>query len=161
MKKKEVIGRLVGVRKRILELIGPLSEDKWDRVFLGKWTLKDFVAHLIGWDILGLKATREILQGKLPTYYKYYKEDWEKINDRLVKKYKKGRKRSLLVAEKKFRRKLIGELKKIPEELYRKDFGIRWKGSKITLTSDTLYQANDEKVHLQQIKNWLKTGKKQ
>ena len=161
MKKKTVIKKLEQARQEILDLIEPLPENKWNEIFLGKWSLKDFVAHLIGWDIRGLKATREIVQGKLPSYYECYDEGWRTINDQLVKQYKKGNKKELIAAVKEVRHKLAKELENIPEELYHKDFGIRWKSSKITLASDTLFQANDEKIHTQQIKRWIKTGKKQ
>lgn len=160
LSKKEVIKRLSEARWKILKLIEPLDKKKWNEVFLGKWTIADFVAHLIGWDIWGIKATHEILQGKLPSYYyKYYDDDWKTINDQFVKRYKKGNKSDLLNTLKKYRDKLTEKLENIPEELYHKDFGARWMEKVVTIESDTLYQADDEETHLKQIKNWLKTGK--
>jgi len=162
MKKKSVINNYIRTRQKIMDLIEPLSEEKWDEIFLGKWSLKDFVAHLIGWDIWGLKASYEILKGKLPSYYyKYYDDDWATINGRFVKRYKKGRKKNILAAVKKSHRKLVKELGKIPERSYNKDFGARWQGQKVTIASDTLFQANDEETHVKQIQRWLKTGKSQ
>ena len=161
MKKETVIKRLQQAREKILKQIELLPEEKWDEVFLGEWNLKDFVAHLIGWDTEGLKATQEIIKGKLPRYYQYYERNWTKINKKLVRKYKKGKKKDLLSRVKKSHQKLVKELEKILEELYNKDFGVRWKGSKITLASDTLYQADDEEIHAQQIKCWLKSGQRQ
>ena len=83
MKKQIVIKKLIKARKKILDLIRPLSKQLWEEVFLGTWSLKDLVAHLIGWDIWGLRATKEILQGKLPSYYQYYDEEihTEQIRD--------------------------------------------------------------------------------
>src|SRR3972149_7111072 len=107
MKKRIVINRLVKARQKILKLGEPLPEEKWDEVFLGKWSVKDLVAHLIGWDNWGLRATREILKGKLPSYYKYYDENWIAMNDRLVKGYKKGGKKKLLAAIKNSHRKIV------------------------------------------------------
>lgn len=160
LSKKEVIKRLSEARRKILELIEPLDEKRWSEVFLGKWTIADFVAHLIGWDIWGKKATHEILQGKLPSYYyKYYDDDWKTINDQFVKRYKKGNKKDLLNALEKHRNRLVKELEKITEEFYNKNFGARWMKKVVTIASDTLFQADDEEIHLQQIKDWLKTGK--
>lgn len=160
MSKREVIKRLSEVRRKILALIEPLDDKRWNEVFLGRWTIADFVAHLIGWDIWGLKATREILKGELPSYYfKYYDDDWKTINDHFVKQYKKGDKNDLLNALEKYRNKLTEELEKIPEEFYNEDFGARWMKKVITIASDTLSQVDDEEIHLEQIKNWLKNGK--
>lgn len=159
MRKRAVINNLVRAREKILELVELLPEEKWNEVWLGKWSISDLVAHLIGWDIWGLKATREILKGRLPGYYyKYYDDDWATINAQFVKKYKKGNKDDLLNSLKKQRDKLIKGLEKVPEELYHKDLGARWKGKIVTIASDTLFQAEDEKIHAQQIKKWLKTG---
>lgn len=159
MTKREVIKSLDEVRQKIVSLITPLNEEKWCEVFLGKWTVADFVGHLIGWDIWGRKATKEILQGKLPSYYADEEPDWVRINDKLVKNYKKGNKKDLLAAVKKSHTQLLAELKKVPEKLLDKDFNIRFEGKKITLTSDTMDQALDEEIHLKQVRNWLKTGK--
>lgn len=161
MRKKSVINKYLKARQKIIELIKPLSEEKWNEVFLGRWSLKDFVAHCIGWDIWGLKAIDEIIKGNLPSYYKYYNEDWTKMNDIFVRRFKRGRKRNLLLAVKKSQQKLIAKLKRVPEELYNKDFGLRWQGVKITLSSDTLYQAKDEEKHAKQIKQWFETGRPQ
>lgn len=162
MGKRAVINKLIRAREKILKLVESLSEEKWNEIFLGKWAIRDLIAHLIGWDIWGLKATYEILKGKLPSYYyNYYDDDWATINDQLVKQYKKGDKHNMLDSLKKRRKKLIEELEKIPKELYNKDFGARWKGKKVTVASDTLFQADDEEIHAQQIQRWLKTGKAQ
>lgn len=76
MRKRAVINKLKKTRQKILDLTIFLPEEKWDEIFLGKWSLKDFFAHLIGWDIWSLKAAREIIKGKLPDYYhKYYDDD--------------------------------------------------------------------------------------
>ena len=156
MEKQIVIKKLIKARKKILDLIRPLSKQLWEEVFLGTWSLKDLVAHLIGWDIWGLRATKEILQGKLPSYYQYYDEDWKSFNDKLVNKYKKGNKNDLLVSIKNSHKKLVEELERIPDKLYNKNFNLTWKGFKVTLTSDTLTQSDDEEIHTKQIKDWLK-----
>ena len=51
MRKRSVINKLRESREKILNLVEPLSEEKWNEVFLGKWSISDLVAHLIGWDV--------------------------------------------------------------------------------------------------------------
>lgn len=160
-KKKYILKRLTLARKEILDLIEPLPEKKWHKKFLGKWTLFDFVAHLIGWDTWGAKATREILKGELPAYYKYFDHNWVKFNDFLVKKYRKPTKNSSLRAVRSSHQRLINQIGKIPERKITHDFGLRFWHDPITIKSDTLYQANDELDHSRQLARWLKTGKSQ
>lgn len=159
MEKESVINQYVETRQKIIGLIELLPEKKWNEVFLGKWTLKDLVAHFIGWDVCGLKATNEILRSKLPSYYRYYDKNWAKINDTFVRHYKKGSKRNLLAKLKKSQNCLVKKLKAISAGFYNKDFGLCWHGFKITLALDTLFQAKDEEKHLKQIQRWLKIGR--
>lgn len=144
LSKQEIIERLVSSRMEILTIIESLAENKWNQTFLGKWTIADLVAHLIGWDIEGMKATDEILKSKVPSYYSHYDPGWSAFNDQLVRKYKIGNKGELLKKVKKIRLELITKLNTIPEDLFNKDLNIRWQGKVITLASDTLDQALDE-----------------
>lgn len=154
--KIDVIKALSAVREKTLLAIESLHQNTWAEVFLGTWSLADLVAHFIGWDIEGKKATKEILQRKLPSYYLQYDKNWATINNDFVKKYKKGDKHTLLAAVRKSHAQLVAELEKVSENLFNKDFGIRWKGKIITVASDTMSQAIDEEKHFQKIKYWLK-----
>ena len=59
-----------------------------DQVLLGIWTIKDLLAHLIGWDFTNLQAIQQILAGQYPTFFKYYDKDWQSYNARLVLEYR-------------------------------------------------------------------------
>lgn len=115
---------------------------------------KDLLAHLIGWDYWNLKAAKEILAGKLPSFYSYYDPDWASFNDQLVKKYKKENFKELLFSLKNSHQKLINFLRTVPAEEFNKERGLRWKNNKVTIANEIQPEINDEKVHYKQIKDW-------
>lgn len=82
-----------------------------------------------------------------------------KINNNFVKRYKRATKNNTFSSVNRLHHKFVEELEKIPEKIFNKDFGARWRGKKVTIASDTLFQAIDEENHIKQIKNWLRMGK--
>ncbi len=54
MKKDQVIAELIAARREVLDAASALLRLSRDTVFLGVWTVKDLLAHLVGWDQAGL-----------------------------------------------------------------------------------------------------------
>lgn len=155
MKKREAIEKLVAVRKKLVELIKSIPVNKWDEVFLGKWSLEDVVAHLIGWDIENAKSVQEILKGKRPGCFDYWDENWVTYNDTLVKRYKKGGKKELLSTMRRSHIAYVRQLENISDELFDKDIGLRWKNYVLTPAVNAEYETQDEEIHTQQVSTWL------
>ena len=88
-KKDEVISGLVEARACILAAATQLPVEKQDQVFLGTWSVKDLLAHLMGWDFTNVEASQEILECKLPSFYAHHDRDWRTYNAGLVERYKK------------------------------------------------------------------------
>src|SRR5512134_3066128 len=87
-KKDELIADLIETRRKIVEITSSFSPTEQDQVFLGIWSIKDLLAHFIGWLEANRKAVRAIRSGKLPEFYAYKDRDWQTYNARLVRKYK-------------------------------------------------------------------------
>ena len=155
-KMDKLIKDFIEIRKKIIDLVSSLSFEELDEVFLGSWSVKDILAHLIGWDHWNLKAVKEILRGKLPSFYFHYDSDWIAFNAGLVKKYKKENFEKLLSSLKESHRKLINFLQVIPVEEFNKERGLRWKRFKVTIASEIQPEINDEKIHYKQIQDWKK-----
>ena len=62
-KKEGILADLVETREKILDAASSLSPADQDRVFLGVWSVKDLLAHLVGWDFANLEAAQAILAG--------------------------------------------------------------------------------------------------
>ena len=66
LKKDELIANLMEARGKLLDIASSFSPAEQDEVFLGIWSIKDLLAHLIGWLETNRKAVEDIRSGKLP-----------------------------------------------------------------------------------------------
>ncbi|MFQ6058962.1 MAG: DinB family protein [Anaerolineae bacterium] len=154
VKKDQIISGLVETRRKILDTASSLSPAEQDEIFLGVWSVKDLLAHLVGWDFTNMEAAKEILAGKLPHFYSYYDRDWKTYNARLVAEYKRDDFADLLSLVKDSHQKLIDFLKTIPAEEFDKDRGIRFKGYEVTIASILQVEIDDERTHHTQVKEF-------
>lgn len=154
-KKDRIISGLVETRRKILDSASSLSPAKQDEIFLGVWSIKDLLAHLVGWDFTNLEAAKAILAGKTPNFYSYHDRDWKSYNARLVAEYKKDDFADLLSSVEDSHQTLIDFLKTIPAEEFDKDRGVRFKGYKVTIARLLKVEIDDERTHHTQIEEFI------
>jgi len=154
--KQEIIQALVNTRQTILDEVSALSKADRERLFLGTWSIKDLLAHLAGWDFTNAEAVGSVLAGKVPSFYEYRDYDWQTYNAMLVKKYKKNSFRELLVVVKNSQKKLIETLQSIAPEDFNTDFGVRFRGYKVTIQRLLESEEKDEQIHYKQITDFFK-----
>jgi len=58
--KDQVLSDLIQARQMILGAASSLSSAQQDEVFLTLWSVRDMLAHLVGWDYANLEAVRAI-----------------------------------------------------------------------------------------------------
>jgi hypothetical protein len=155
-RKEEILLALVKTRQNILTKTSTLSKADRERIFLGTWSVKDLLAHLAGWDITNMDAVRSVLAGKVPSFYEYRDHDWQTYNAMLVGKYRKNSFRELLATVKNSQRKLVELLRAVPPEDYNRDFGVRFRGYKVTIQRLLESEERDEQIHYQQIVDFFK-----
>lgn len=155
-KKAEALAQLKAARQNILTEVSRLSEAQQNQIFLGIWSVKDLLAHLIGWDETNLRAVKSVLKGQVPSFYEHRDHDWQTYNAMLVKKHKKGSFKELYATVKVSQEKLIGFLQTIPPANFNRDFGVRFRGYKVTIQRLLEAEARDEQVHCQQITGFFK-----
>jgi hypothetical protein len=56
---------LVSARSAVLEAVDLLPASYMDEIFLGSWSVKDLLAHLVGWDVTNLQAVQGMLSALL------------------------------------------------------------------------------------------------
>lgn len=157
--KGQLLAELLETRNGILKEAIALPAKKRNEIFLGIWSVKDLLAHLAGWDYTNLDAIGSVMQGKLPAFYKYRDRDWQTYNAMLVTKYKRDSFRELLALIRNSQKKLIDFLQSIPPESFRKDFGVRFRGYKVTIQRLLEADIKDGRVHTQQIKDFFEEKK--
>lgn len=153
-RKEAIVADLREVRRKILETAASLSPAQQAEVFLGVWSVRELLAHLIGWDITNLEAAKAILDGKLPIFYAHYDKDWRSYNAQLVNRYKYEDFVALLAAVNATHRQLLDFLETIPAEEFDKDRAIRFRGYKVTIARLLQAELEDEQVHYNQIESF-------
>ena len=156
LRKERVLADLIQTRHTILAEAASLSGEQHNQVFLGIWSIKDLLAHLIGWDLTNLHAVRSVLNGKVPGFYKHHDRNWQSYNAILVRKQKKDSCKELLAEARESQRPLLEFLNTIPPEKFNKDFGVRFRGYNVTVQRMLEAEAKDEQTHLQQIMEFFK-----
>ncbi|MGD2252421.1 MAG: ClbS/DfsB family four-helix bundle protein [Anaerolineales bacterium] len=150
-RKAELIAGLVAVREKIVASASALPADKKETVFLGSWSVMDLLAHLAGWDLTNLEASKEIARGKLPSFYAHHDRDWATYNATLITEHKRGEFEAQLLELRDTHRELIAHLQSLPAEDLERDRGIRRRSYKVTLDGLLRAELNDEEEHLAQI----------
>jgi len=157
-KKEQVIAELIEARRGILDAAAtPLAEQQ-DEIFLGVWSVKDLLAHLVGWDLANLAAAGEVLAGQLPAFYAHHDRDWQTYNARLVAQHKKADWGEMVAAVEGSLRELVAYVRTIPAEELDRDRGVRYKRYKVTIARLLQAEAGDERRHAAQIREYWRLG---
>ncbi|MBN1218916.1 MAG: DinB family protein [Anaerolineae bacterium] len=154
LKQEEIIAGLVESRRELLEAASALSINEWDEIFLGVWSIKDLLAHLIGWDFTNLEAAKEIFKDQLPTVFSYYDHDWQTYNAGLVARYRRDDFNELLAALEESHQKLLDFLQALPAEEFNRDRGLRSGRYKVTIAWLLQFEIYDEQRHCKQIRRF-------
>jgi hypothetical protein len=159
LRKDQILSALMETRQNLLTEVSRLSAAEQDQVFLGIWSVKDMLAHFIGWDKTNIQAVKSVMEGQLPTFYEHRDRDWQSYNATLVQNHKKDSFQELLAAVKNSQKKLIEFLQTIPSQDFNKDFGVRFRGYKVTVQRLLEAERKDEQAHLRQITDFFKETK--
>ncbi len=154
-RKDFILADLEAARTRILELGLALPAQKQEQVFLGEWTPRDLISHLVGWDIALLAAAQDILVGELPGFYHMRDEDWRTINSQFVKQYNQGTWAELLKTVEDSHKELMAFLDTLPQEEFTENHGATYDGSPVTIARLMAGEIKDEKEHYRQLATWL------
>ena len=158
VKKEWLISEMQRVRSELLSEVAGLSRRERDTVFLGIWSVRDLLAHLAGWDYANLDAAKSILAGRLPSFYEHHDRDWQTYNAMLVRKYRRNTFREIRAILKGSQQKLVDHLQTIPPEYFNRDFGVRFRGYRVTIRRLLQADIKDVQIHHQQIDDFF--GKK-
>ncbi len=122
------------------------------------WSPRDVVAHLIGWNGLMIEASRSILAGQTPTYYRDAPNDYSHINAGFTAKFS-SRSRSELLTELNSSLDIFEAfLTTLPDEELTNAHGVvHYSGELATLARITQSLAGDYRSHTRQIQGWFTT----
>ncbi len=154
-KKKLLLDGLVEARRGILESVRLLPDRCMDEIFLGSWSVKDLIAHLVGWDYTNLQAIREIQAGQVPSFFQYYDKDWQSYNHTLVGKYRIEPFGRLLAEADQSHRELLNYLETLSPGIVVEGKASRENRRSVTIQNLLRAEAGDEAKHAEQIKAYF------
>lgn len=138
-------------RCRLLAAAETLPPAAQTRVFLGTWSAGELLAHLAGWDKANLQAIAAVRRGELPDFYAFAERSWKTFNERLVAQYRLDDFGALIESARESHRRLVAFAAGVPEGDFERDFGVRYKGYRVTIARLLLAELEDEREHLAQI----------
>lgn len=144
VKKQEVIAQLAAAHQRIIGAASSLPPEKQELVFLGAWSITDLLAHLVGWDFANIEAMEAIQAGRLPGFYGHHDPDWRTFNSQLVAQYRCDDLRDMLVSVAASHQELVALLETISAQAFERDYGVRFKGYRVTIARIIQAETSDE-----------------
>ena len=153
-KKARSLQTLRDERLAMLVLAAAVPTESTDTTFLGEWSAKDMIAHLIGWDYANIEAVHAILNDRLPAFYAYHDHDWRSFNAELVGLYRLEDYDALLQAARESNQMLYDVLLTVPAGEFERDHGVRFRGYKVTIARLLAAESDDEQIHAQQLREF-------
>ncbi len=129
-----------------------------ERLFLSKvagWTVRDILAHLIGWNRHIVRGSQQILRGELPFYDVDPGPDYSKVNAALVREYGEVDRAALLESLAASAGELTEFLRAIGPREWDRDFGVRHDGETLTVKStvdDLIADYDHHRVQLEKFR---------
>jgi hypothetical protein len=129
-----------------------------ERVFLRKvanWTVRDIVAHLVGWNRHILRGAKQILRCELPFYEVEPGSDYSNVNAALIREYGDTDRSALLESLAASAGELTAFLRAIDPGDWDRDFGVRYKGETETVKStvdDLIGDYDHHRVQLEKLR---------
>ena len=155
IKKEQLVAEMMAARRELLDAVSALPEAEQDTVFVGYWTVKDVLAHLVGWDYANLEGIEAILAGRLPAFYAHYDPDWRAFNARLVGEFRRGCLAESIELAEASHRALLAVAQAVPADEFVKDHGVRSPGGRrVTIDMLLSAEATDERKHARQIEEF-------
>ena len=142
---------LAGAVESFAHLIGSLDE----KTFLGplgRWSARDVIAHLIGWNRSTIEGAKQIARGELPFYDLDPGEDYANVNRTHLRQYPSRVKDELLSELRASARELSEALSALDAGTWSRDFGVRHKGQTVTIRSTVDDLIADYAHHAEQIR---------
>lgn len=152
LKKTALIADIVATRQDILAAAAEVPPVLRSKVFLGSWSLLDLLAHLAGWDDANRQAVEAVRSGQLPDFYAYAERNWTTFNAKLVSEYRLDNFDALAERVRNTQQQLLTALEDVPADDFDRDFKVRFKNYKVTISRLLRAELQDEKVHLSQIR---------
>ena len=131
-----------------------------ERTFLtpiSRWSPRDIVAHLVGWNRYLVEGADQIRRCELPFYDIDPGDNYSKVNAVLVRKYSSTNRGELLDDLRASAQELQQFLRSLDPGEWAQDYGVRHAGATITIRNSVDELIDDYVHHREQIVKWRDT----
>lgn len=136
-----------------VQCVDSLNEELFLKKFY-RWSPRDIVAHLIGWNRYIIEGSKQIKRKELPFYDIDPGENYSKVNAVLVRQYSSRDKQELLDELQTSALELKQFLGSLDSSEWDRDYGVRHKGAVITIQNTVDELIEDYDKHRGQIEEW-------
>jgi hypothetical protein len=151
---RDLIGAFEAQRRLLLDAIRDVPPELRRKPFVGKWSLHEVVAHLIGWDKTNVSTVDSILAGRLPAFYERFEPNWESLNDDLVAENLNDDWDALMTTLEASQAAALAKMRSVPPDELTKP-GPLWRKRQVTIAGVIRAATRDEHEHLGQVRGLL------
>lgn len=119
-----------------------------------RWTPRDVLAHLIGWNRLYIDGLQDIRKGEEPSYFADDENDFSNVNAASVAKYAATDRELLLIDLQESSQALQDYLLSLDPNVWNTDFGVLYQGSPTTIENEVAELIKDYEDHREEIEAW-------
>ncbi len=109
-----------------------LKPNDWNKKANSKWTIKDVVAHMVGWEKEGVKVLREFMEQGKGNLWFLHTGNYDEFNAKSVKYYQNYTVEKLIAEWEKYMYEIEDLIKQIGEKKLRSREDMRWLFEKDT-----------------------------
>jgi len=149
-----LINALEDQRERLVGLALSVPAELRKTPFVGKWSLHEVIAHLIGWDRTNINTVDDLLAGRLPPFYDRYEPNWVGYNDELVAKHGDDDWDALTQELSESQTAALLKLRSLSAEQLTEP-GPVWRTRPVTIAGVLRFATKDEYEHLGQIEAFI------
>lgn len=124
---------------------------------INRWSPRDIVAHLVGWNRYLVEGGHQIRRGELPFYDIDPGDNYSKVNAILVCKYASTNREELLNDLRVSAEELQQYLRSLDTTEWDRDYGVRHAGATVTIRNSVDELIDDYHHHREQIAAWRDT----
>ncbi len=121
---------------------------------LERWTPKDVVAHLVGWNHRAGEGVRQLLEGQRPFYLAEARDDFRELNAQSVARWGGLDRESLRGELQRSLQALVEFLQGLPRSAWERDFGVRARDEPLTVLATVSQLAQDYVSHTERLRFW-------
>ncbi|MBX7152455.1 B12-binding domain-containing protein [bacterium] len=152
----ETIKRIKLVRHQWNKVLDYIADDEFIRKnTFGQWSVRDIIAHFIGWEKVTIERLQQLMRGNLSTIRRFTDEDGQRFNDQCVEEYSNASRPEIMDAWNEMQTAVIAQVQQLKPEHFQQSLKEDSVGTIIAGATFAHEYEHLEKVHV-----WLQQQQK-